>query len=625
MATIEELNGGFNLGEWEVLPLKGVLRRGDEEVRPMPKVFAVLLALAKRDGNLITKDELIDEVWDGRAFNDEPIQQAIALLRKHFEDKRPYEYVETLQRRGYRLLKRVELHQQSDVLEAGPIADGGRSVRLWRTVAGLIAIGFVAIAALNWIPKAEPDIRSLAILPIENLSGNPANQYIVDGIKNTLAHRLSEIPNFTIKNMRRPYDDELVVIAKRLKVGHVLTGFAQLQNDTLKVTYQISRGADGAVTGSGEVSGHLDGLFALQERLAVAIRDELAGKATPKLVTARREPDSVAYNSYMHGVYLLEHRGKNENLEKAIELFKESIRLDEAYGPAYLALATVYALLPDYWQADLEESQDLAIATIEKGVAADASIKDAAGAIYGYVNHKRKNWIESEAAHRRAISATVVDSNSFNWYSRMLASVGRLDDALKIALMAENIDPDNAVAMSRIAIAYTWVGGDAKAYEYFRRADELDRSDSTYLFANALLLIRGQHWEKATNLVTTAAQMLGAPSDWVNPFFEALADPTKRAEGIRALDLAAADSHISPKVEFMARGVIGDTDGAMKVAMLLEQPGEAFEMDLLFVPEMRELWQHEDFMPLLQRLGVVDYWNAMGCYWTGDRVYCPDD
>jgi DNA-binding winged helix-turn-helix (wHTH) protein/TolB-like protein/Tfp pilus assembly protein PilF len=530
MLTTEELNEGFNLGEWEVLPLQGVLRRGEEEIKPMPKPFAVLMALAKRDGNLITRDELIEEVWEGKAFSDEPIQQAIALLRKHFGDKQPHKYIETLHRRGYRLIQPVDLHHKPDALDAEPATEDSRSLRRWKAVTAVVAIGFVAIAiyALVDTPRSEPPLRSLAILPIENLSGDPANQYIVDGIKNVLAHRLSEIPDFAVKNMRKRYADEPVDVAEQLNVGHILTGIAQLQSGTLKVTYEITRGADGVIIGSGEVSGNLDSLFALQESLAAAVRDKLAGKETPRLIT-RQEPDSVAYNSYMRGIYRLEHRYETCNLKAAIGLFQESIRLDEAYGPAYLALATAFALVPEMPEncvADLDESQDLAITyldlaieTTEKGIAADESIRDAAGAIYGYYYHKRKNWIESEAAYQRAIGAAYVDSNSFNWYSRMLASVGRLDDALEMALRAEDIDPDNAVAISRIAIAYTWVGQDQMAREYFRRANELDHASPRYLYAHSFLPIRGQRWEQATDLMATGLDKAGVPTDWVAPYF----------------------------------------------------------------------------------------------------------
>ena len=410
MPTTQELNGGFNLGDWEVLPAKGVLRRGSEEVHPEPKVLEVLLALARRDGDLVTKDELIEEVWDGKAFSDEPILRCISLLRGHFHDKKPFKVIETLPRRGYRLLQPVVLLSTLD----RPGDDAMPDVRLWKTVTTIIAIGFIAIAAYMWTDmKAEPEPRSLAILQIENLSGDPEIQYVVDGVKNKLAQRLAEIPNFTIKNARLDYERELSAIAKRLKVEYLLTGDVQLQGDTLKISYLITLGQTGATRGGGDVSGRLENLFSLQERLARKVREDVAGNATPQLIT-RGEPNSAAYNSYMRGIYALELRFENRNLELAIELFKESIRLDEDYGPAYLALATAYALTHDYYGYPFEEMRELALETIEKGVAVDASIEDASWAIHGFVFQQQKEWEKSEEAFLRAINAAVVDPNAFS-------------------------------------------------------------------------------------------------------------------------------------------------------------------------------------------------------------------
>ncbi len=107
MLTTEQLDAGFNLGDWEVLPAKGLLRHEGVDVHPEPLILKVLLELAKRDGDVVTKDEFNEAVWGGRAFGDEPLLRAISLLRGHFEDSRPYKYIETLHRRGYRLLQPV--------------------------------------------------------------------------------------------------------------------------------------------------------------------------------------------------------------------------------------------------------------------------------------------------------------------------------------------------------------------------------------------------------------------------------------------------------------------------------------------------------------------------------------
>ena len=105
--TKEELQQGFELGEWEVFPARGILRSGDSVEKPEPKVLKVLMALARRDGDLVSRDELIDEIWDGRPTSDEPINRCLSQLRNHLGDKdRPHQYIETLTRRGYRLKKR---------------------------------------------------------------------------------------------------------------------------------------------------------------------------------------------------------------------------------------------------------------------------------------------------------------------------------------------------------------------------------------------------------------------------------------------------------------------------------------------------------------------------------------
>ena len=622
MRSKEELFGGFTIGDWEVLPARGLLRQGDTEVHPEPKVFDVLMALAERDGDLVTRDELIDAVWDGRPTSDEPINRCLSQLRGHLNDRRrPHQYVETLQRRGYRLMQPVVLLE--DRVAAATTAVSGGGLWHWKIVAAVLAIGFLATIMFSLRePAVDPEIRSVAILPIENLSGDPAKEYIVDGIKNALVSRLAEIPDLLIKNTRINYDMEPAEIADQLNVDAVLTGAVQLQGRTLKATYLISRGADGVTIGSGEVNGETDGVFALQQRLATSIHADLSGASASQLITLYT-PDSMAYNSYMRGMYALEHRGERPNLENAIALFQESIGLDRYFGPAYLSLATAYALLPRYRNAPVAETNRLAIQTVEMGVAVDENIRAAAGAIYGSVYHKQKRWAESEAAYREAISANVVDSNAFNWYSRMLASVGRLDDSLTRALAAVAIDPDNAVNNSRVAITYTWLGMSDKAHEYFKRSEDLGLVDETHELARALLLLREGRIDEARQLAKTAAtEAGGGHAGWVDPVFAAFADPRRVDAAFQALQGDADGSAVSPTVELVARTLIGDIDGAMAIAQRLQGVGELFEMDLLYIEELRPLREHPEFMPLLETLGVIDYWEQANCHWNGQQAVC---
>lgn len=621
MPTKEDLLKGFTIGDWEILPGRGVFRRGENEVRPEPLTLEVLYSLAMRDGELVTRDDLIKDAWGGRAVADDPINRTIAQLRKSLDDKtKPPRYVETLHRRGYRLMKPVVLHEPPELETASAAPAPGPSLRLWKIVAAFLAVGFIAIAAYTWIHITPA--RSIAVMPFENVGGRNSDEYLVSGFKEELVKTLINIPDFTVINGRVRYDLEMCEIARLLNVESVLLGSVQRNGDVLEIRYQISR--DCKIVAADKLMGSINRIFGLQAELAVMVRNKLVGRRTPMLIKSRPS-DSKAYDSYMRGIYALEHRGDPGSLEAAIELFQSAISLDENYGPSYLALATAYAIMVDYRSAPLEEMSRLAFKTVEQGISVDPIIQDAAGSIYGFIYHKEKRWRESEEAFLRAINADVVDSNAFNWYSRMLASVGRLDASLELAIRAVEIDPSSGILNNRVAIAYTYVSNSDKAHEYFRRSIDLGVSGDRHLVGHALLLTREGRFEEARNLTAAAVDLAGLDSDWVGPIFDAVPDPSRAPGALQTLDVAAAERHVPPFIEIVARAVLGDLDGAMQFARLLESPGEAFEMDLLFIPELKAFRQHPDFMPLLERLGVVDYWASAGCEWAEDRVTCQLD
>lgn len=630
MPTEEQLQGGFNLGEWQVLPGRRELHRGDEVKRPEPKQFDVLMALAKRDTNLVTKQELIDEVWGGRPTADEPITRCVSQLRAHLDDrKKPHVLIETLQRLGYRLKQRVELHNPPlPEVTLPSVAESGPSLRLWRLVAAVLAIGFIGIIVYVRIidpPPPPPPERSIAVLPFENLSGQQADEYMADGFKVALVQALHGMEDYNVKNVRQNYTEEPEEIARQLGVAKILMGSMQRDGNLLRFSYEISK--SGQVAFTDNVDGTADDLFALQQELARAVIGDLGDNFLPDLIKSHR-PNSAAYDSYMRGIVALDHRGDPGNLENAIELFENAIRLDEKYGPSYLGLATVYPLLPNYRGAPTEEMDRLALETIEKGIAVDPTIEDAAGAIYGYVYHKRKRWEESETAFLRAVNAEVVDPNAFNWYSRMLASVGRLDASLTQSLAGLEIDPSSTYLNSRVAMSYAWLGQNQKALEYYERAKTLGWSGSIDSLGYAFILIQTGQIGKAKNLAMGTVQAMGASTDWVEPVFDAFGDPgnpIKSEAGLEALNAVSAVQPVYPIIELTVRAILGDLDGAMRIAEMLEEPGEAFQMDMLFIPELKDLRRHPDFMPLMDRLGITRYWQGKGCVWNGDRVSCQAD
>ncbi len=629
MPLKDELDDGFNLGDCEILPNEGRVLRDGTEIRPEPQTWRVLLCLAGRDGKLVTKDDLISEVWGGRAVSDDPINRAINQARKCLGDSgKESAYIETLPKRGYRLLKAVELHKPMPPAAAPRLAP---SQRRWKVTSSILAIGLLGLIYMLWSPNTDtplPPVKSVAVLPFENLSGQAADEYLVSGFKVALVKALHGMQEHVVKSSRVSYEAmELEEIAKLLGVETVLMATLERDGEILRVSYEISK--DGRVLFTDHVEGMDSDLFSLQEKLSRAVRTDFGDDLSPVLITVHR-PESEAYDSFMRGDYALGHRGDKGNLEEAIELFQFAIAKDANYGPSYLGLATAYALLPDYRPEEtldarrlqLEEMNGLAIATIETGIAADPSIENAAGAIYGFVRHKEKNWQASEESYLRAVNADIVDSNSFNWYSRMLASVGRTDEALTQALRALEIDPSSAVINSRVAIIYAWLDDSEKAHEFFERSNGLGASGSTHSLAYAFLLARDGRLQQSKDVTTSGMQLAGAGTDWIGPLFEGLADSANVPAALQALDDAAAIGHVSPQVEVIIRTQFGDVEGALQVAKQLEGPGEIFEMDLLYVSELKALREHPEFMPLLDRLGVTEYWRLNGCVFENDQLNC---
>ena len=175
-------------------------------------------------------------------------------------------------------------------------------------------------------------------------------------------------------------------------------------------------------------------------------------------------------------------------------------------------------------------------------------------------------------------------------------------------------------------MTYAWLVDNEKALEYYERANDLGWTGTTHTFGYAFILIQTGQFEKTKDLAMAAVQIAGTSSSWVDPVFSAMLDQgnaSKVQTAIDALDVSAAEQQLNPLVGLTVRTILGDLDGAMRIARLLEEPGEAFEMDMLFIPELKALRAHPDFLPLLDRLGITEYWMSKGCVWGGDRVSCP--
>ena len=615
MPTYTELMRGFEFGPWSVIPERGLIRDGDEEHRIEPLVMDVFVVLASHGGEVVTKDQLIDEVWDGRPQTDDVITRCISALRRGLnDDARHPEYIETVQRRGYRVMKPVVQPDAAPVVAP----DDEPSVRPDLV---MIAVGFIAVVAIAWFALIDRDggrfsdeIASIAIYPFECLQdAREPGEHLCFGFAEETISALKRVEGMQIIRKRNAYDS-----TDQLAEDSIVTGSVQIIADQVKIAAQLENATSGAVMWSDTFDGDRNDIFELQREVADGLLSFLDPDLEQTLAATREPANYAAAEAFALGRYLFEKRD-HDSIREAIEQFKEAIRQDPDYGPAWLGLAYTYSIWPDYdLTIDRWATFDLALETIGDGVEADPTIREAAGTVYGYIYHKQNLWTEAMANTTMAVNGDSPEADAYHWHSRVLASVGRLDEALVYARLGAELDPDYPALMSRLAIASFWVNDMENAGRY-----RMEFGASINSLAYALYLIRTGAIEDAKSWAIIGLERNRFDASWVSPIFDGIADIQQRPQAIATLEQLAGAGALPANVLVTLWVLLEEPARAMTVARQLEGPGSLFELEIIYIDEFREFRRLPEFQDFAREARLSDYWDTAGCTWVDDKVECP--
>jgi DNA-binding winged helix-turn-helix (wHTH) protein/TolB-like protein len=618
MAARTDLQSNFNFGPFAVVPERNLVTWEDNESHLEPKQMKALVALARHQPGVVSKQMLIDEVWDGRNTSDESITGCIKGLRSALDNDSPKSprYVETIHGRGYRLMVPV-------VTGAEPSANV-EIPRSW--LPGLLAVIALAVGITYFFfradpPSSSPQIDSVVITRFANMS-TEASQPMVDGFTEQLVSTLYELPDLTIKKGNLPNDSESARdIADRYDVGWVVFGNVMQMGGQVKISARIDD-RDSVVEWADSFTGTDEELFDLHEQVATAIRDKIRGEEDVSVTASSKPATSEAYDKYLLGQFYLAKRDI-ASLRQAVAFLEEAIAMDRDYGPAYLDLANTYLLLADY--SAREAMLDLAIATVVEGASRDPQIYDAAQTVHGYVSSKRGDWMAATAAFDIATNSVVEYPVSHHYHSILLAEVGRIDASLGAAIRAREMEPHSQVLNSRLAIAYFWKNDMENARRYYDIANTMGPGAPISQLSYALFLVRDGRIDEAREFVRRAMQLLNIDSFWVDPIFDELKGPLPSAALSSLLMENAARGTIPPNVLLTFWALAGQPDQAIDIAWrLVDDPG-LLDIELIYLEEFKGLRQHEDFARFTEQLGLQSYWDNVGCLWTGDQLHCPND
>ena len=516
MPTQTDLMRGFQFGSWTVIPERGLLVDGAEEHKIEPLVMDVFVVLADHGGEVVTKDQLIEAVWGGRPQTDDVITRCISALRRALgDDARHPKYIETVQRRGYRaMLPAVMLAD-----DAGDDPPRRESVRLDLV---LIAVGFLAVVMVAWYallpsppsPSTGEADYSIAVFPFEcRHDTSSPGEHLCFGFAEEVISSLNQIERTQVVRKRTSYAPGLDIA-----YDSIVTGSVQIIADSVRVAARLEDAESGVVRWSDTFDGNRDNVFEIQRTVAGELRGALDDGFSP--ASAPDAPSFAAMEAYALGRVFFAKRDP-DLIVQAIEQFRKAIDIEPDFGRAWLGLAYTYSIWPDY---DLSIDRDAtfaeAVKIMEQGIAADPSIREAAGTVFGYIYHKQNRWAEAIANTTVAVGRASPSADDYHWHSRVLASVGRLEESLEYARLGAALDPEYPVIMSRLAIAYLWVNDEANAERYFDIANRMELEASIHSLAYALFLIRKGQIDEAKLRATQALQQFGLDTDWVDVVFD---------------------------------------------------------------------------------------------------------
>ncbi len=476
-----------------------VLSRAGHRLRLERKPMELLILLAEKQGQLVKREEIIEKIWGKDFFFDAEngINNAIRKIRSALnDDSEQPRFVETAVGKGYRFVAPVE-HVAETGSSPAPAPEG---IRRWpgsgwrlAWIPGLVAIILVAAAfafnvagVRNWnIGGGVPPIHSIAVLPLENLSGDPAQDYFADGMTDALITELAQFSSLRVisrtsamhyKGSHRPLPE----IAKELNVDAVVEGTVSRSGNRVRITAQLLEARSDRHLWAKAYDRDIREIVSLQQDVADSIVSEIQPKLRPQgsaSVSRKRQVNPEAYDAYLQGMYFW-HKFNKAGDHRAVEYFQESIRKDPSYALGYAGLSNAYHELAYYGRPIdiMPKSKEAA----EKALQLDDTVAEAHGAL-GWVKWIYDwDWPGAEKEFQRAIQLNPGHSISHGMYANFLDSKGRFEEAFRELRVARELDPVALILIRNAADHFRCMRQYDRAIAENRKALDMDPS-----FANA--------------------------------------------------------------------------------------------------------------------------------------------
>jgi len=590
--------------------------------------MSVLVCLAAKAPETVPKETLLQVVWPDTFVSESVLVRSISELRRVFEDeaKEP-RVIQTIAKRGYRLVTPVirvngAPHQiQSDGRVESPVLQTGSSSGKWTTRIGiLIGLGLAALlltilgfTAGKWWERLRggtggPQIRALAVLPLQNLSGDPSQEYFADGITEELITELSRIRELRIisSTSSRIYKNEhkpLPQIARELGVNGIVEGSVLRSGDRVRISAQLIYAPEDRNVWAETYDRDVRDTLTLQANVAGEIVRQVHSALTPDEKTHLNLPRPVnlaALDAYLKGQYHMRKWGTGGSPEeryKAAEYFRQATQIDPGFAQAWVRLADSHFVNAGTSPKEAPILKDV----LEKALVVDPNLSEAHQLMGRF--HESYDWsfTAAEKEYRRAIELDPNSASAHDLYGGLLNISGRWPEAEREEQLAQTLDPNNDHLFDGLYCRGTYdraLGIAMSLTEFHPEAGE------NYWYLSNIYFSLGRY-DEGIAPVTLALRQFGYPE-----MARALAQ-TYAADGYRAaLQLLAKDlarvqgNPASPTMVARIYLLLGDNDETFKWLERGFKERDGFLPGLKECAEWRSLRSDPRFADLVRRIGL---------------------
>ena len=471
----------YRFGVFEFDPRAGELRKNGVKLKLQDQPHQVLLNLLEHPGEIVSREVLRAALWQGDTFVDfeTGLNTAIKRLRETLGDSADNPtFIETLPRRGYKFIAPVERSYNGESKFQRLVGKQESSFRknLLNPILLVAGIAILVLFALNvggWRDRIfrtrTAPIRSLAVLPLQNLSGSPEQEYFADGMTEALITELGKISALRVISRQSTMQykgtkKSAQQIAQELNVEAIVEGSVLRVGDRVRTTAQLIAVKPERHLWANSYDRELRDVLALDNEMARAVAKQIKVTLTPEdkaRLGGVRKVNPLAHDAYLQGHYFLDRRTK-PGVDKALGYFQQAIQLDPAYAPAYANLAEVFLVQglydPTHQMELLAKSQTASLKALE--------LDDGLSTAHYTLAAQRLrvwNWSGAEAEYRRAIEMNPGDATAHAWYADLLITMGRMNEAEVEMQRAQELDPLSLEVYGAV-IGYLY---------YARRYDEL--------------------------------------------------------------------------------------------------------------------------------------------------------